>query len=88
VIYTGFINDLRAQSCSSEIGFSVLDCPQSLSLSLSLFFLIIRRMAFLTCFLQTSIVLLIQLSKECAKAALVSNLATQTHACDSTEQPQ
>lgn len=53
----------------------------------SLFFLfILRRMALATHFLQASIMLLIQLPKVCAKAAAVSNLATQTHTHDNIEQ--
>lgn len=50
------------------------------------FFFILRRMPLATHFLQASIMLLIQPPKVCAKAAAVSNLATQTHTHDNIEQ--
>lgn len=76
------INDLHTESCRTKTGFSALDCPQSFFF----FFFILRRMPLATHFLQASIMLLIQPPKVCAKAAAVSNLATQTHTHDNIEQ--
>lgn len=70
----GLINGLHTQSCTTEIGFSAPDCPQS-------FFFLIKRMAFFSHFLQGSITL-----KVCVKATAVSNLATQTRTCDNIGQ--
>lgn len=64
----------------TKMGFSALDCP--------VFIIIIIRMALLTHFLRVLIIILVQFSKICDKAASVSGLAMHTYIHDYTEHPQ